>query len=459
LRQACQFSAFVLLFHALLDKPLVMPPTSILAMLFVGLLLRWRLPVRLVAPPAGGPRMLQRVLAGLAVGAAGYLTVTVVWRDALFRRGAIAERAGFPQTAYRAYADSAKVAPWDVRTNAYAGICAIKQLGEPALAWEHLYRAWQMEPNFAHINGDMGRCLGKVGEHARALPFLKRETELFPFDPSAWRNLFVCGVITGRIDDLGLVQDRLNWLRLRHVCRQLGAGNRELGRQKAKKMAAAFALAAEGGEPGQGTEALVIAGQLSTGLSLPGCEAKRTVGNPRLYSMLDVAFWHVRFKWRNAWLHCDKEDPAALLAAWNGLSSDYRQVGFAEFAESAGWQTLVARTSPQAVELRRAKASFLVVPKTGRIRPKSGIEDLVRSAEVRQELGVKVDEESLAVSVRVGQLRQYERVQYLAYALHALLPDTMPSLYRSPVAQFYAARHRFQRANLKVALRVDAVDE
>jgi hypothetical protein len=175
--------------------------------------------------------------------------------------------------------------------------------------------------------------------------------------------------------------------------------------------------------------------------------------------MLDVAFWQVRLKWRNAWLHCDREDPAALLAAWNRLDKDYRQVGFAEFAESAGWRTLVAATSPETVEMRRGNASFLVVPETGRIQADARLETLLAKADVRQGLGVALVEDPLPVSVLVGELRLYDRTQYLGYVLHALLPETMPDLYRSPHVMLYAAALRLQAASPKVTLRVQAVDE
>lgn len=454
-QRACHFSAFVLFAHGMLDKPLVMPPTSLLAVLFAGLLLRARLPVRLTAA-TGGRLAVQGVLAVLMVGLGGYLTVVEVSRGALFRQAAQAEAIGENERAYRAFALASKVDPRDVRTHAYAGICANERLQNPELALPHLARAWELEPNFAHLNGEIARALGRSGNHQEALPFFLRETELFPFHLSGWRDLFVCGLQTGGMVDLLWVQDEICSLRMRRVewvLRQLTGD----GEKAARRLAAAFALAAEGGEPGQEQDALAHAGQLAVDLSLAVLEGKRPPGDLRQYGPEDIRFWQTRMKWRNAWLHC-RADAVALVEAWNRLPGDRRSAGFAEFAESAGWLALVVETVPECVELQREGESFLVVP-SGRGIQRGTIEELVADAALRERLGVRFPGERIGVRLVFGELRFYERTQHLGYVLHRLLPTSMPEVYRSPSAMYYAVQYRFRQAGVKVQVGLEAVPE
>jgi tetratricopeptide (TPR) repeat protein len=460
IRQACHISAFLLLAHGMLDKPLSLPPTSVLGVFFVGLLLRWRLPVRLV-PPTGGRRYMLRGLGLLSVLAGGYLVSVMVWHGTLLRRGAIAEDAGMVQTAYEAYAAGAKVAPWDRTAHANAGICADRQLHRADLALPHLAAAFELEPNTAHINSNIGRALGRLKRHGEALPFFVRETELYPFDLSAWRDLFICGLLTDRLGDLPAVQDQLLALRLDAVEKRLAresGGDGADGEALARRLAAEFALSAEGGEPGQAEKALETAAALAKGLVLPGAEGGGVRGDPSQYTMLDVTFWQTRLRWRNVWLHCDRNSPGSLLEAWGTLAKDDRALGFAPFAESAGWQTLVVQSSPETVELRRGGDSYLVVPQTKKIAP-GEVEQLIAEATLQRELGVSLGSATPSVLVRVGRLRLYERQQYLGYVLHTLLPETMPKLYRSPYAEMFAVRRRFEKARVKVAVRVDVLPE
>lgn len=453
--RACHFSAFVLYAHGMLDKPLMMPPNSLLAVLFAGLLLRWRLPVRLVAA-SGGRLAVQGILAVLAIVLGSALTVSEVWRGALFRRATLAESAGLNETAYAAFAESAEVESWDVRTHAFAGICANNRLQKPELALPHLAKAWEMEPDYAHLNKEIGRAMSRLGRNQEALRFFLRETELFPFRLDGWRDLFVCGLKTGGMVDLARVQDEICNLRLQHVCRLLTTPE-EPGEVAARRLAAAFALAAEGGEPGQEEEALALTKHLSADLNLPGVEGIKATGDPRQFDETDIRFWHVRMKWRNAWLR-SRDDVPSLLAAWSNLPTDLQVVGFAEFAESAGWRTLVVQTIPEVVELQREDASFLVVPSNGKVLPQSRIEDLITQDQVRGQLGVRFPEHQV-VQLVVGELRLYERTQYLGYALYRLLPTSMPRLYRSPYAVLYATQRRFEQAGVKVAISLNIVPE
>ena len=496
-RQACHFSAFLLLLHGMLDKVLSAPPTSVLAVLFVGLLLRWRLPVRLAAPDPRH-RLLLRGLAGAAVAAGAYLTVAMVWHGAHYRRAALAEDVGGDALRYaaalrrsvaeagaagqspdgakalahaetvvaegrreyeRAYQElvaATRAAPWEARTHTLAGFCASRHLGDHARALDHYQRARRLEPDFSHLNAYTGKALVALGRGEEAIPFFVREAERFQFDAGAWMQLFACA-LSARPDavDLLLVQRRICELRLRDAAHRLAGGEDAL-----RSLAAAFALAAEGGEPGQTMEALALAREMTADLPLRGVEATPVAtGDPGVFTEDDVRFWHLRMKWRNAWVDCSREDIRALLAAWQGLPDELRQSGFAEFAESAGWRAVVVATVPETVELQRQITTALVAPATGRMVAGAGISQLLKDEGIRQRLGVRPAPGKARILVRVGRQRLFERTQCLGFFLHRLLPDTTPDLYRSPLALLHTTHQRLQRESVPAEVRMDVVEE
>ena len=217
------FSAFVVIGHAMFDKQLVQPPVNAVGLLMVGLLWRPRLRVRL--RPGSRPHWQQ--LTAAAVLTAGVLTASyIVWHDVVcewyLRRAALADKAGDARAAYHAYRKSIAADPWRVRPHALAGVVANARLQEPRLALEHLMRAREIEPDFAHLNGETGRALGALGKQREALPFFEREVNLYPFDVVACQQLLTCRLLNGRYDGLASLYERLGTLRRRHAANRVG---------------------------------------------------------------------------------------------------------------------------------------------------------------------------------------------------------------------------------------------
>ena len=218
------FSAFMLIGHSMFDKVLVQPPTNLLGFLFLGLL--WRPYIRLrCAPGRRLPTVRSFVGPVLSVAAAAYalaIAYRTVRTDSLFRKASILEVNGQYGQAYETYRRSTEVSPENVRTHAFAGISANNKLRDPQLAMPHLHAAFQLDPNFAHLNGEIGLALGGSGQHEAALPFFEREVQLFPFDILGHQRLFLCRIVAGKLAGAAELHDHIATLRYRRLCQAMG---------------------------------------------------------------------------------------------------------------------------------------------------------------------------------------------------------------------------------------------
>lgn len=218
------FGAWMIWTHALFDKVLVQPPTSILGYMFIGWLWRLRLPVRL-RPELRSPligkvaRPLGWAIAALAVIHGGMLT-GASW---YMRRGMVMEDLNQARPALAAYASAARWNSSDVYPYALAGIVANNRLNDPEQAMRFLQEAWRLEPDFAHLNGEFGVALAAKREHEKALQFFQRDAELFPFDPVALRRVLFCSLNCGRDAEVPAMAERLCRLEHRQVVLRLGA--------------------------------------------------------------------------------------------------------------------------------------------------------------------------------------------------------------------------------------------
>ncbi len=195
------FTSFVIVGCAMFDKTLVQAPTSLLGLFCLGLLWRRRLHRRF-RPGAAGP--LARGLFFLAVPVAAACGVFWGVRSAatgwLFRAAYLSELQRDYAGAFAAYRAASRLDPGNIRTHFLAGDIAVNKLRDPRLALPRLRQAYGMDPNFAHVNRDIGLTLGLMGRNTDALVFFEREAALYPFDPTAYRNLYVCCLGAGAFD-------------------------------------------------------------------------------------------------------------------------------------------------------------------------------------------------------------------------------------------------------------------
>lgn len=184
------YTAFVLVVHALFDKPLAQPPTNLLACLSLGLLARPYLRLRLRTPQQGGTAGLQALApAGIALA---FLLITAARIDLPAgherRAGRLAERGKRPHVALQAYQRAANIRG-DARDYYSAGFVAVNQLNRPETSIELLSEAVKREPWFGHAHLHLGLAYGRLGDHHRAAKHFALETKLYPLDPAPKRLL------------------------------------------------------------------------------------------------------------------------------------------------------------------------------------------------------------------------------------------------------------------------------
>jgi len=380
-RRLAHASLWLLVVHGFLDKTLVQPPTSILAVLFAGMLWRPWLHLR-AAARRRPPRLaaLRLPVAAVALLAGLYVAGRDLWQGQLFRRaylaeaeGQRAEAAGSPDRAraayhraYAAYAQSTRVAPRNVRTHAYAGICANNKLRDPERALEHLRTAMRLGPDFAHLNGEAGLALGSLGRHEDAYAFFEREAQLFPFDIEPRQRLLLCAVATGRVSLLPAHHSRL----LSNAVRKAW---QSLGESQVHSLSLSLRAALAASRAREATEAAnALLAPIESRMSEPPLSASvdgRVVDALRRapFGRLDVDYWLELEGSRRAWVAGEGRSPEALAttgaAAAPGDEAAPRRL--ADLARMAGYTpAYLVPTAPSLrcrfMELRRGTERWLL---------------------------------------------------------------------------------------------------
>lgn len=221
---ACaHFTAWMIFCHALLDKTLTQPPTQIAGYLCLGLLWRSRWSGRLW--PERRSRLMRTIwllAAGVALVIGLVAGVPRVLASAWFRSAAIAEEAQRYPEAVAGYARAARLCPEDPAGAMLAGTLANSRLRNPQQALVFLQAVRDREPDFAHVNGEIGFALGVLGKPDAALPFLERDARLYPFDSVAWQRYLMCCLLNQRWAAATAASDRLAELWDRKLRNTLG---------------------------------------------------------------------------------------------------------------------------------------------------------------------------------------------------------------------------------------------
>ncbi|MBN2448783.1 MAG: O-antigen ligase family protein [Lentisphaeria bacterium] len=462
-RRLAHYSLWLLVVHGMLDKVLVQPPTSVLAAVFAGLL--WRPHLRLRAWPARRPPLCRRLLlpvAGLLAVTALAFSVQEVGRGILFRRAYLAEAAGSRwdaaghaetarehyRKAFRAYRAAARLVPGDVRTHAYAGINAGNKLRDSEAALRSFQRAVDLEPDFAHINGEIGLALGALGRHEDAFPFFLREVRIFPFDLEPLERLMVCAKATQRTDLLPDIHGRIVTLALRR-CTQ-AFGETEL---TSRAMTFRNALAA-----GNAGKTVAVANGLLKPLatrgidpSLPGLLDRPVIEAVRQadFGPLDWDYWRDMNAAASFARSRGGDTPEALLAlvrtlpattddrpppAWS-FRPFFCAAGFAGFA-TAGLRLKNDRAEDiHVVEMRREGRVWLVDLRTDTVVAGGSLASLLTEADLRERLGVDSEDLTGARAVLpIHPLQFLQRTQCLGALIrstagpHAVPPTFAPTV-------------------------------
>lgn len=460
-RRLAHASLWLLLVHGMLDKALIQPPTSVLAVLFAGLL--WRPWLRLRADPRRrGPRaqVLRLPLAALVLLLGLHVSVREAWVGALFRQAYLAEAQGqFYESrgdgeralrayrrAYAAYARSARIAPSNVRAHAYAGICANNKLRDPQRALEHIRAAMAIEPNFAHLNGEAGLALGTLDRHEEAFGFFMREARLFPFDVEPLQRLLLCAAATGRLDMLGPLHEQL----LATSARKVSQG---LGDEQTRDLALSLRRAVSRNQPREALQAAAallepVASQAAEPPLYGQMEAPLVDALRRLpLSELDLQYWQELERARRLWVSSRVLTPADVLALLrtavpDGQDPDRSLPVVLTVARYAGYSPACLQW-PQGttwplrfVELRRGPQSWLLDVERGAVIADAGLGSLLTRDDVSQACGLRGTElAGAAVLIPAHALQFLYRTQALGGVLQQTCAASAVPLAFSPMAE------------------------
>jgi O-antigen ligase/tetratricopeptide (TPR) repeat protein len=463
-RRLAHASLWLLLVHGLLDKPLVQPPTSILAVLFAGML--WRPWLRLRADGRRRPAALSALrlpVAAVAVLLGLYMAGRDLWQGVLFRRANLAEaegqrleaarqaeRAGTAcRRAYAAYEQSTRVAPRNVRTHAYAGICANNKLRDPQRALGHLRQAMSLEPDFAHLNGEAGLALGSLGRHEDAFPFFTREAQLFPFDIEPLQRLLLCAVATGRTGMLEPVHARL-------LANSVRKTWQTLGEEQARSLTLSFRVSLT---TGRHDRALLVASALVAPADSQPAESplyasldRALVDALRLapFGSLDTDYWQDLETTRRRWVRSGSPPVPALAAgrreaagpeAGTGslprLVDTARLLGYAPACLQSPAPALAGRF----VELRRAAERWLLDLERGEAIPDATLASLLTRPALASACGIRSEDlRGASVLVPAHPLQFLYRTQALGAMVRrttstAAIPFSFSPLVEATVLQ------------------------
>jgi O-antigen ligase/tetratricopeptide (TPR) repeat protein len=456
-RRLAHASLWLLVIHGLLDKPLVQPPTNLLAAIFAGVL--WRPRLRLRVEPRRRPAflaLLRLPVAAVVVVLSLYVSVRDLWQGALFRRAYLAEAEGQyyedqhepdqARAAYlRAYDDyvlSTRVGPRNVRSYAYAGVCANNKLHDPELALPHIRHAMAIEPDFAHLNGEAGLALGTLGRHDEAFAFFAREAQIFPFDIEPLQRLLLCAAATNRLDLLTPLHERL-------MAASARKASLALGESTARGLALSLAVALENQRP---AEALAAANALAQPLeshavepALYGTLDKRLIDSLRRapFGALDVTYWNDLVAARRGWLATPSHEPASLLSLLRrgGTTSPEALAAGLDVARVAGYSPAFLCLSQAAervrfVQLSRDAKCWLLDLDRGQVLDGTGFSSLYTQATLRETCGLR--EEDLKDGVAVipaNPLQFFYRTQALGAMVRQISAAAGAPLAVSPMVE------------------------
>ncbi len=175
------------------DKSLTRPPLNVFWLLAVGIL--WAPFVTALLQASWRKkvwwRKLNLVVGGVVALAIFARAVPEVRRAWYARRGRQLQRAGRHKQAHAAYQAARRQRPNATATAYAAAIVSLTQLQDPELARRDLLYVHRLNPNYAHINRNLGRYFGSQGNSNNARQFFERELQLFPRSPIAWQWYFL----------------------------------------------------------------------------------------------------------------------------------------------------------------------------------------------------------------------------------------------------------------------------
>jgi O-antigen ligase len=216
-----QFSAVILVCQSMLDKPFVQAPSSLLVLFFIGACWMHFVPDTKVIEYKGASRILLLGTALVfAVGGIRAAAFDARWGFHLGCAEVLSGR-GEPRAAVAHYERMTRMAPGRIRGPYGAGALYIQKLVQPDNAMPFLEKAYQLDPSYARVNGMIGECYGVAGRHEDALPYFKRQAELYPYRAGPLHAYYLALYYSGREGELAAVNARAARLYLHRPERRL----------------------------------------------------------------------------------------------------------------------------------------------------------------------------------------------------------------------------------------------
>ncbi len=467
---AVHFTAFIIVAHAMFDKALIQPPVNLIGFFMIGLL--WRPRLRIRATPSGrGP--FRRVLAvTFAISAAAYgATVAVqdVRTDYWVRRARISEFNKNPKAAYQSFRKAAGVQPAKVRPAMLAGLTANKLGLDPGIALRYFKSVQNIEPNYAHLNGEIGLALSRLGRHSEAHRYYLKEIRFYPFQVKPHKRLYSSSLFAGRTEHLSELSERIRqlWVRdagqsleqeeLRKLCRHWLDNLQTDSPRKTREAANATIQNTFVQKADPDFHSFGVKPELTRALARSNC------------SQFDYGYWHRLHIWKSriaAKIH--EEAPEALLkrfrAYWNEHGADefsskkstaaaslfsdarYPARAFAECARQAGYQAAIVGSGFEStgyVQLRDEHRFWLVKPKSGQVWSDLTVKDLRTSSGKREKTGLGAEAaQQLSLLVPVHPLDFCLRSQALASIVGHYHAEQVPVFGEPPALRL----HQWQNA-------------
>lgn len=218
-----RFAAFIIVFHGFFDMPLVQPPGNLLAFCCLGAVWARRVQVDTRSPIQ---HQIRRSLAALLLLGAILYGTALTWRTlrvSFYERRAwmaeVIQRS--TKNALAAYDQALRLQPHNVPLLLQAGACA-EEHGDGKTAMKYLTAAAKIDPNFGHLNQQIGKAQGILGRHDVALNFFQRECQLYPANPQAFQELFTALTLAGQLSQLNPIDQQLRRIYHDRLIRDLG---------------------------------------------------------------------------------------------------------------------------------------------------------------------------------------------------------------------------------------------
>jgi O-antigen ligase len=216
-----QFSAVIIVCQSMLDKPFVQPPSSLLVLFFIGACWTHFVPDTDELEYKGIPRL---ILLGTTliflVSAVQVAAFDARWGFHLGCAEVLSKR-GEHRAALAHYERMTRMAPTRIRGPYGAGAIYIQKLAQPGQAITFLEQVHGLDPSYARVNGMIGQAYGLAGRHKEALPYLKRQAELYPYRAGPLHYYYLALYYSGRESELASVNDRVRTLYVHRPERRL----------------------------------------------------------------------------------------------------------------------------------------------------------------------------------------------------------------------------------------------